>query len=53
MAVIDEEKVAKSIPIAVRAEGSRAPARIDTFMLNGLALPPFFARPIARWSPRP
>jgi len=44
-----EEKGAKSIPIAPRAEGSWRPRRgarcIDTLALNGLALPPFFVRP--------
>jgi large subunit ribosomal protein L34 len=40
--VCEEEKGAESIPIAHRAEGSRAGALIDTLALNGLALPPFF-----------
>jgi large subunit ribosomal protein L34 len=48
-----EERAAKSIPIGYRAEGftcaaARSPCRpqrIDTFMLNGLALPPFFISP--------
>jgi large subunit ribosomal protein L34 len=51
--LIVEEKVAKSIPIGDRAEGlrggsARAPGGvhcIDTLMLNGLALPPFFPSP--------
>jgi len=38
----DEEKVAKSIPIAHGAEDLSAARRIDTLALNGLALPPFF-----------
>jgi len=38
----DEEKVAKSIPIADGAEDLSAARRIDTLALNGLALPPFF-----------
>jgi large subunit ribosomal protein L34 len=50
---IREEKAAKSIPIGYRAEGlSPTAARswsasrcIDTLMLNGLALPPFFLTP--------
>jgi large subunit ribosomal protein L34 len=46
-----EEKGAKSIPIARRAEGSWAvrggACCIDTLALNGLALPPFFFAPIA------
>jgi large subunit ribosomal protein L34 len=49
-----EEKVAKSIPIGARAEGSAVPSaqraqrarRIDTLALNGLALPPFFSRSV-------
>jgi large subunit ribosomal protein L34 len=40
--VIVDEKGAKSIPIAHRAEGVRGVGRIDTLALNGLALPPFF-----------
>jgi large subunit ribosomal protein L34 len=35
-------KVAKSIPIAHRAEDLSCARRIDTLALNGLALPPFF-----------
>jgi large subunit ribosomal protein L34 len=49
----NEEKVAKSIPIGDRAEGlqsavtraAHAARCIDTLMLNGLALPPFFLSP--------
>jgi large subunit ribosomal protein L34 len=41
-----EEKAAKSIPIAHRAEGlsgrTQQTRYIDTLALNGLALPPFF-----------
>ena len=37
-----KEKVAKSIPIAHRAEDLSTARRIDTLTLNGLALPPFF-----------
>jgi hypothetical protein len=40
--VFVEEKVAKSIPIAHRAEDLSTARCIDTLTLNGLALPPFF-----------